>query len=237
MSAQLTLYGFKASPFSEKIELALKEGNIPHKFFSVDLFDKPAFFAAEVNPVGKVPVITYGGPDVSPEHPSPLSTKLAESDVILDFLADAYPEANLLPADPIQRAKVRFFINAVTTKLNSPYFAWVRNSEPQAEENFLKAIEFVQDLLPEPAKFAVGDSYTIADACVTPYFHRLLINIESDIGKFPAGGGPRFGELLNAPKYAKFMAYLRAMLDRPIAKEVFDAETVKSVWAKIFGRS
>lgn len=221
----------------------MKEGNIPHKFFEVNLFNKPAFFADKVNPVGKVcsipprrranaishltrhqqvPAITYGGPDVSPEDPSPLSAKLAESNVILEFIADTYPEANLMPTDPIERAKVRFFIDATSTTLNTASFAWVRNSDPDAEEKFLKAIEVVQNLLPENAKFAVGDSYTIADACITPYFHRLLVNTKNDIGRFPEGSGTRLGELLEDPKYAKFMAYLRAMVDRPVAKEVFD---------------
>jgi len=237
MSAQLTLYAFKSSPFSEKIELALKEGNIPHKFFEVNLFNKPAFFADKVNPVGKVPAITYGGPEVSPEDPSPLSAKLAESNVILEFIADTYPEANLMPTDPIERAKVRFFIDATSTTLNTASFAWVRNSDPDAEEKFLKAIEVVQNLLPESAKFAVGDSYTIADACITPYFHRLLVNTKNDIGRFPEGSGTRLGELLEDPKYAKFMAYLRAMVDRPVSKEVFDEETVTAAWRNIFRRS
>ncbi|KAF8839578.1 hypothetical protein BDN67DRAFT_969781 [Paxillus ammoniavirescens] len=237
MSAQLTLYAFKASPFSEKIGLALKEGNIPHKYFEVDLFNKPAFFADKVNPVGKVPAITYGGPDVSPDDPSPLSAKLAESNVILEFIADAYPEANLMPTDPIERAKVRFFIDATNTTLNTAYFSWVRNSDPDAEEKFLKAIEVVQNLIPENARLAVGDSYTIADACITPYFHRLLVNTKNDIGRFPEGSGLRLGELLEAPKYARFMAYLRAMVDRPVSKEVFDEETVKAAWRRIFARS
>jgi len=237
MSTQLTLYGHKVSPFSERIELALREGNIPHKYYAVNLSDKPTFFAAEVNPVGKVPAITYGGPEVPPEEPSPLSTKLAESNVILEFLADAYPSANLMPADPIQRSKVRFFIEAVSARFFTAYSPWVRNTDSQAEENLLKAIEFIQDLLPESAKFAVGDNYTIADACITPFIHRLLLNIEADIGKFPVGTGPRVGGLLNTPKYAKFMAYVRAMVDRPIAKEVFDVDIVKPVYMKVFGRS
>ncbi|KAF9237786.1 hypothetical protein BU15DRAFT_88606 [Melanogaster broomeanus] len=192
MSTQLTLYGNKAMrryvystsygllsrifTAISQIELALKEGNISYKFFNVNLFDKPAFFAAEVNPVGKVPAITYGGPDASPEEPSPLSTKLAESNVIL---------------------------------------------EPRRTS--FKAIEFVQDLLPESAKFAVGDCYTIADACASPLsFIGSSISAEADIGKFPVGTGPKFKELLNTPKYAKFMVYVQAMVDRPVAKEVFD---------------
>lgn len=36
-----------------QIELALKEGNIPYKYYSVDLYNKPAFFT-QINPADKV---------------------------------------------------------------------------------------------------------------------------------------------------------------------------------------
>lgn len=57
----------------------------------------------------QVPVITYGGPNVPPEEPSPLSFKLAESLVILGFLADLFPNSRLLPPpfNPTARAVLR----------------------------------------------------------------------------------------------------------------------------------
>ncbi|KAF8449033.1 thioredoxin-like protein [Boletus edulis BED1] len=238
MAPQLTLYGYFASPFSEKVELALKEGNIPYKYFSVDLTNKPAFFTEQINTIGKVPAITYGGPDVAPEEPSPLSVKLAESNVILEFLADTYPEAKLMPTDPVQRARVRFFIEAVTNKYIPAYMAWVFDREPQAAENLLKAIEFLQGLLSDAAGYAVGDSYTTADVCITPFIHRLYHSIEYDIGKFPVGSGPKLGESLKDLKYAKFTAYASAVTARPVAKEIWvlNKEAVTKFRMKMLGR-
>ncbi|KAH7925069.1 hypothetical protein BV22DRAFT_465355 [Leucogyrophana mollusca] len=103
---QLTLYRFKASPFAHKIELALTEAKAAYKVYDLDLANKPEWFTAKDNPASKVPAITYGGPDVPPEDPSPLSEKLAESAVVLEFVADIYPESGLLPKDPVLRAKV-----------------------------------------------------------------------------------------------------------------------------------
>ncbi|KIJ60348.1 hypothetical protein HYDPIDRAFT_161006 [Hydnomerulius pinastri MD-312] len=239
MPEQITLYGFRLSPFSEKVELALKEGKIAHTYVDVNLFDKPAYFAAKVTSIGKVPAITYGGPTgVSPEDPSPLSTKLSESNVLLEFIADAYPEANLMPTSPTERAKVRFFMDAVSTKLSPAYFNWAGNREEGAEEAFIKAIEFVQDLLHENAEFAVGNSYTIADACITPYADRLLLQIATDIGKFPVGNGLKLGELLSTPKYAKYLGYVRALANRPVTKDVFNEEYIKTLWSsKIYARA
>ncbi|KAF8552145.1 glutathione S-transferase [Imleria badia] len=238
MAAQLTLYGSKSSPYSEKVELALKEGNIPYKYFSIDLRNKPAFFTEQINPVGKVPTITHGGPDVEPDEPSPLSFKLAESNVILEFLADLHPEAKLMPTDPVQRARVRFFMDAVTNKYVPAYRAWILDREPDAAEKHLKAIEFLQELLPDSGEYAVGDSYTIADACITPFIFRLHLTTENDIGKYPVGNGPKFDESLKDPKYAKFMAYANAVTERPVAKETWAPrmEYVKQAWIRLFGR-
>ena len=64
----------------------------------------------------KVPAIAYGGPPVPPDQPSPESAKIAESLVLLDFVADLFPDSHLLPKDPVQRARARFFIDTVSTK-------------------------------------------------------------------------------------------------------------------------
>ena len=61
----------------------------------------------------QIPAITYGGPKGKPDEPSPESFKLRESLVILEFLADLFPEAGLLPTDPVLRAKARLFANDV----------------------------------------------------------------------------------------------------------------------------
>ena len=166
-------------------------------------------------------MITYGGPDVPPEDPSPLSFKLAESDVILEFIADLYPEARLLPTDPIQRAKVRFFMQMVLSKFFTPFETWVDEDDPHARENLLKGIEFIQDLLPDSPQFVVGDCYTIADACITPFIHQLQICVKYDFGEFPIGGGPELGKTLQDTKYAKFMTYARIATGRHVPKELF----------------
>ncbi|KAG1717751.1 hypothetical protein EDB19DRAFT_1922133 [Suillus lakei] len=232
MSEQLTLYLHKASPYSEKIELALAEANAPHKACQIDLLNKPEWFADKVNSVGKVPVVTYGGPNVDPDDPSPLSVKIAESNVILEFLADVYPESGLLPKDPVLRAKVRFFVNAVTKHIEEPCTAFVQGREPY--DNALNGIEFIQRLLEEGRDFAVGDHYTIADACISPLLARLKIVTETDLGKFPVGMGYKLGEELKGHKYAKFMKYVQRILERPSLKQTHDKEFVIAFFKIIY---
>ncbi|KAG0696305.1 hypothetical protein DFH29DRAFT_1072147 [Suillus ampliporus] len=197
MPEQLTLYLLKLSPYGKKVELALVEANAPYKAYRVDPFTKPEWFTSEVNPVGKFPAVTYGGPDVDPEDPSPLSAKISESNVILEFVADLYPDSGLLPKDPIQRSDVCFFIKVATKHIEGPFYGFLRGQE--SYENVLKGIECIQGLLEEGKDFAVGDHYTIADACIIPHLARLKIAIETDLGKFPVGMGYKLGEELKGP--------------------------------------
>ncbi|KAH7908516.1 glutathione S-transferase C-terminal-like protein [Hygrophoropsis aurantiaca] len=231
---QITSYRFKASPYGHRVELALAEAKAPHKVYDVDLFNKPEWFVSQINPAGKVPVITYGGPDVAPENPSPLSEKIAESGVILEFIADLYPDSGLLPKDPVARAKVRFFIETVSSKFLPPIFAWSKGQE--TVENVLKGVDTIQDLLSESGEFAVGNTYTIADAAIIPFIAGLKISYENDIGNYTPGEGHRLGSELQKTQYAKFMRYSQSMLERQSTKDTFDVEHVTDFYRMIYPR-
>ena len=178
-------------------------------------------FSIRSNHCAQVPAITYGGPDVDPEDPSPLSFKLAESRVILQFIAELYPESGLLPNDPVERAKVLFFMDTVDRHFDGPGIEW-RVGRTESYEGYLKGVEMVQGLLPESGEFAVGDRYTIADACIAPLLSRLKVTCETDIGRFQVGQGHKLGEELKTPKFAKFMRYAQTMLERPSLRDSND---------------
>ncbi|KAG1863107.1 hypothetical protein F4604DRAFT_1785318, partial [Suillus subluteus] len=211
------------SPVSDanrQVQLALIEANASYRGYPVDLVNKPEWFTSKVNRVGKVPTVTYGGPSVDPEDPSSLSAKITESNVILEFLADLYPDSGLLPKDPVLRAKVRFFIDASTKHVEGPLYDFLRGVG--SYENVLKGIEFVQGLLEESGDFAVGDHFTIADACISPHLARLKIITETDIGQFPVGSGFKLGEELKGPRFTKFTKYVDQILERPSLNQTYD---------------
>lgn len=89
----LVLAGFAVSNYYNKVKLAMLEKGIE---FTEELNwaskDEPTLGAS---PLGKVPFLrTEQG-------------TLCESQVIVEYLEDAYPQVPLLPADPFERAKVR----------------------------------------------------------------------------------------------------------------------------------
>ncbi|KAI0302814.1 hypothetical protein B0F90DRAFT_1712266 [Multifurca ochricompacta] len=178
---ELTLYMNRSSPYAQSVELVLEEASIPAKRYEIDLHNKPDWYVSQVNPIGKVPALTYGGPKVKPDCPSPHSIKLAESLVLLEFIADLYPDACLLPRDPIARARARLFITAVEEDLIPTFLAFVLNgAEPGP---LLTSLRHVQALLPPledegegegegEGCFVLGSQWSIADAAVAPFLGR-----------------------------------------------------------------
>ncbi|KAH7913483.1 glutathione S-transferase C-terminal-like protein [Hygrophoropsis aurantiaca] len=207
---QLTLYRFRGSPFSHKIELALAEANAPTKLYEVDLFNKPEWFAEKINPTGKIPAITYGGPDVDPQDPSPVSEKLAESGVVLEFIADLYPDSGLC-------------------QKTLPFAPGVKESV----ESLLKGIEAVQALLPESGEYAVEDAYTIADATLIPWILWLKVTYEHELGKFAPEEARKLKAELHGPKFEKFMRYGQKMLERKTTQSTFDEACISFIHQSI----
>lgn len=92
----ITLYGVAISNYYNKLKLALLEKGIAFR----EEFVMPSQDEALLlkSPLGKIPFIET-------EH-----GVLTESQAILEYLEDAYPENPLYPADPFARAKCRELI-------------------------------------------------------------------------------------------------------------------------------
>jgi glutathione S-transferase len=94
----LKLCGFRISNYYSKVRIALLEKGVA---FDEDATcmpsQKPEFLAR--TPMGKVPFLELDG-----------GMRLSESQAIVEYLEDAYPQKPLLPNDPFERAKVRELI-------------------------------------------------------------------------------------------------------------------------------
>ena len=100
----LKLCGFHISNYHNKVRLALLEKGVA---FDEDSNCRPSqkdeWLAR--SPVGKVPIVETD------------SGSLAESQVICDYLEEAYPQVPLYPKDPMAKAKVRELITVVELHL------------------------------------------------------------------------------------------------------------------------
>jgi glutathione S-transferase len=178
----------------------------------------------------------YGSPKSNPENPSAESAKLAESIVLLEFVADLYPDSGLLPKDPVQRAHVRFFIDALANKVSPTYIDFFfRGGTP---DNFIAAVAELQELLPQSGSgFAVGDHFTIADAAVAPFIGRWELLFRNDVGKYAEGAGPPVHDVIfQSERFGRLQKYWANISSRKSFKNSFDAVRPVGSTADAVGR-
>ncbi|KIP05388.1 hypothetical protein PHLGIDRAFT_119903 [Phlebiopsis gigantea 11061_1 CR5-6] len=226
---QITFYTHIYSPYSQRVHIALEQAKADYTPYTLNVLDKPDWYAAKVNPAGKIPAITYGGPKVSPDTPSDESVKLAESAVILEFLADLFPDAGLLPADPVARARARFFLTVVDTKGFEGFREFIFLGHAMAP--LIDGYAALQALLPPAGGFALGgDALTIADMAFAPFLARTYLLLSVDLGKFPAGEGKKAYAILTSPRFARLQQYLQDVKANPYWKATWDEDTQLAMW-------
>ena len=103
---EVVLFGTWASNPCTRVELALKLKGIPYEYVKEDLKNKSELLHRH-NPVyKKVPVLVHNGKSI------------AESLIILEYIEECWNTTpKLLPEDPHQRAKVRFWANYYDQKV------------------------------------------------------------------------------------------------------------------------
>ena len=101
---RLELVSHALCPYVQRAVIALTEKGVRFTRTIVDLDNKPAWFAA-ISPLGKVPLLRVD------------DAVLFESAVICDYL-DETLEPRLHPADPLERARHRAWIEFASTVLN-----------------------------------------------------------------------------------------------------------------------
>lgn len=152
----LTLCGFSASNYYNKVKLALLEKGVP--------FEEELAWVGETDltasPLGKVPYLKTD------------EGTLCESTVMLEYIEAKYPQPALLPADPFAAAKVRELLRYLELHLELV----ARNLYPEAffggkvsdaaKEKTGQQLEKNIAAFAKLAKFSpfiAGDSFTLAD--------------------------------------------------------------------------
>nr|ATL77055.1 glutathione S-transferase 5 [Phellodendron amurense] len=133
MAEEVKLFGTWTSPYSRRIELALKLKGIPFQYIEEDLSNKSPQLL-KYNPVHKmVPVLVHNGKPIT------------ESQIILEYIDETWKNNPFLPQDPYQRAMARFWAKFIDEK--------VKAAEMKAKSVEGKEIELVVEEFFEEMKF------------------------------------------------------------------------------------
>lgn len=173
----LKLCGIHLSNYHNKVRIALLEKGIP---FEEDATCAPSQRDETLarSPHGKVPWIELGD-----------GRRLTESQAIVEYLEEAYPEKPLLPKDPFERAKVRellvyieWYLEMVARRLygqaffgKGPVSDKTKEVVEQELNKGLRALQGMASFSP----FIAGNALTLADCAA--FVHLPLVSLSTRI--------------------------------------------------------
>ncbi|GAA6014690.1 hypothetical protein JCM10207_006904 [Rhodosporidiobolus poonsookiae] len=223
----LTVYSARICPWAQRMTLALREvgayrnGQVQH--VEIDLQNKPDWYASKVNPASKVPVLQVG------KEGDADTLFIPESGVLLELVADLFPESELSPKDPVKRAYARYFSQRFLDIAASPINNILLFSQNEQIPALLTGIEEVQTLLARfPGTFLLGEQISIGDLAVAPFIGRLFA-----AGKAGTLSEEAYKPLSTESKYEPFRAYHKALTSRPSWAETFDEQLVLDLQKRI----
>ena len=167
----IRLCGFRISNYHNKVRIALLEKGVPfEEDASVHGSQKPEYL--EKSPMGKVPYLEVDG------------ARLRESEVILEYLEDAFPQKPLLPKDPLERARVRELVTfielhmeLVVRRLYSGLFfggSFSEETKAAVEKDIAKGVHALKAVARfEP--YIAGKELTIADCAA--FVHLPIVTL------------------------------------------------------------
>jgi glutathione S-transferase len=171
MTKPLTLVSHTLCPYVQRAAIALSEKVVPFERIYIDLGNKPDWFQ-KASPLGKVPLLTAGG------------THLFESAPILEYLEDTQPRP-LHPADPVERARHRAYIefgsqvlNGIGALYNAPDENGFREQAARLHDHF----RHLEDVLDPDGPYFAGAKFSLVDATFGPVFR--YFDIFDRIGDF-----------------------------------------------------
>ncbi|MBP6020309.1 MAG: glutathione S-transferase N-terminal domain-containing protein [Burkholderiaceae bacterium] len=161
----MVLYSGTTCPFSQRCRFVLFEKGMDFEIRDIDLYNKPEDISV-MNPYGQVPILVER------------DLILYESNIINEYIDERFPHPQLMPADPVMRARTRLFLYNFEKEL----FSHVAVLEARGNTD-TKAQDFarqnIRDRLSQLApmllknKFMLGEEFSMLDVAVAPLLWRL----------------------------------------------------------------
>ena len=158
----MTLYSGTTDPFSQRCRIVLHEKGMDFQIIDVDLDHKPEDLAV-MNPYNQVPVLVER------------DLVLHESNIINEYIDERFPHPQLMPADPVMRARARLMLFNMEVELFSQIEALESGKEKQVDKAKLQVHDQLTQLAPifTKTKHMLGDDFTMLDVALAPLLWRL----------------------------------------------------------------
>jgi len=140
----------------------LYEKGMDFQVIDVDMYNKPEDIAV-MNPYNRLPVLVER------------DLVLYESNIINEYIDERFPHPQLMPADPVMRARARLFLFNFEIELFSQVEALESGKEKYIERARAHVTDRLTELVPifTKQKFMLGDEFSMLDVAIAPMLWRL----------------------------------------------------------------
>ena len=158
----MTLYSGTTDPYSHRCRIVLFEKGMDFQVIDVDLANKPEDLAV-INPHNQVPVLVER------------DLVLEQANIINEYIDERFPHPQLMPADPVMRARARLFLHNFEEQL----FDHIGDIESGNTKTADKARAIVRDNLTQivplfsKQQYILGDEFSTLDVAIAPLLWRL----------------------------------------------------------------
>jgi len=158
----MTLYSGSTDPYSHRCRIVLFEKDMDFEIIDVDMHNKPEEIAS-ISPSGKMPVLVER------------DLILTESNIINEYIDERFPHPQLMPPDPVMRARARL----VLFNFEHDLFTHVNTLEHSLGKASDKARQEIRDSLSQltpiltKQKYLMNDEFSMLDVAIAPLLWRL----------------------------------------------------------------
>jgi len=158
----MTLYSGSTCPYSHRCRIVLFEKDMDFEIIDVDMHNKPEEIAS-ISPSGKMPVLVER------------DLILTESNIINEYIDERFPHPQLMPPDPVMRARARL----VLFNFEHDLFTHVNTLEHSLSKASDKARLEIRDSLSQltpiltKQKYLMNDEFSMLDVAIAPLLWRL----------------------------------------------------------------
>ncbi|ROH87115.1 glutathione S-transferase [Pseudomethylobacillus aquaticus] len=158
----MTLYSGTTDPYSHRCRFVLFEKGMDFQVIDVDLANKPEDLAV-INPHNTVPVLVER------------DLVLEQANIINEYIDERFPHPQLMPADPVMRARARLFLHNFEDQLFSHIKSIESGDAKLADEGRAAIRDNLTQIVPlfSRQQYILGDEFSMLDVAITPLLWRL----------------------------------------------------------------
>ncbi|MDT3705213.1 MAG: glutathione S-transferase N-terminal domain-containing protein [Thiobacillus sp.] len=158
----MTLYSGSTDPYSHRCRIVLFEKDMDFEIIDVDMHNKPEEIAS-ISPSGRMPVLVER------------DLILTESNIINEYIDERFPHPQLMPPDPVMRARARLvlfnFEHDLFTHVNTLEHSLGKGSD-NARREIRDSLSQLTPILTRQ-KYLMNDEFSMLDVAIAPLLWRL----------------------------------------------------------------